>query len=108
MVGARACAAWKTHARQEVDAVQRALVRCDPRIAVVIVAVRPHAIGSGGVSGPSEVTHGPEAWPESFDVAVAWKRHARFQPAAFEAELVPALNHCGPILQAVGVKVVEL
>lgn len=95
------------HAGQEVAAVRRALVRGDAGVALVVVAVGPHAVSRGGVARAAQVAHGPEARPEARDVAGAGHGDAGLEAPTGEAQLVPALHHAGAVVEVVVAELVE-
>lgn len=107
VVFAFASTGGQSHSGKIVDAVARTLVRGDASIALVVVTIRPHAVAGGSKTRPPQVAHGPEAWPETNSVSAAGQRDGGFQVAAFEAELVPGLQHARPVVEVVVYKGVE-
>ena len=85
MIGSLARTTRQSHPRQPVKPIDRALIRRDPRVAAIVVTIRPHAVRRRGVPGPAQVAHRPEARPEAGNLPVARERDTRFQPPAFEA-----------------------
>jgi hypothetical protein len=71
-------AAWKPHAREEVDAIWRTLVGSDTSVTPVVITVWPHPISRRSMAWTTQVTHCPETRPESLDVSVAGKRQTGF------------------------------
>ena len=106
VVGAGAGAGGAALAGQLAEPGGVGLVGRDARVARV-VGVGPRAVGGGLVARAAEVAHGPGAGPQALHAAGPGKRDADFQRAAFEAGLVPALQHAAAVVEAVVGEVVE-
>ena len=83
------------------------MVGRDARVAGV-VGVGPGTVRRGLVARPAEVAHRPGARPEALHSRGPGERDGDFEGAAFEAGLVPALQHAGAVVELVVGKVVHL
>ena len=97
----------KSHPWQVTETARVALIWSDSGIADVVIAVWPHSIRRRSVTRPSKVSHCPETRPKAHCVASSWKGYACLQISAFEAHLVPRLDHAGPIIQVVVLESIE-
>lgn len=108
MIGSAARTTRQSHTREKIEPINGALVWRNPRVAAVVVTIWPHAVRGRGIPRPAQVAHRPEARPEPGDLPVSRERDTRFESPAFEAQLVPALDHARAVFQIVIVELFKL
>lgn len=96
MILAFACAGIEFLAWKLGESIGRTLVGGDAVIAGV-VGVRPYTFSGSFIAWATQITHGPDTGPETWNCGGAWKRDRYLEDTAFETKLVPRVEHTGLI-----------
>lgn len=63
----------ETHSGEVADSIEAGLVCGDSGVTFIVVGIRPHSFRCSKVSWASEISHCPEARPETGDITATGK-----------------------------------